>query len=160
MATSRVTSRPVKGASSASVASSSAGARAVAHSQWSFTVGEVNLPGTRLFTGFVRDLTERQDRERRLSELQAELVHLSRVTDLGQMVSALAREVNQPLTALTNYVNAACRLIALPATSKACRKPWSGLRRRARERSRYITASRCLPNISEIQPNSAYRMNL
>src|SRR5690348_7675387 len=40
-------------------------------------VGEVNLPGTRLFTGFVHDLTARQDRERRLSELQSELVHVS-----------------------------------------------------------------------------------
>jgi two-component system sensor kinase FixL len=29
-------------------------------------VGEVNLTGTRLFTDFVRDLTERQDRDRRL----------------------------------------------------------------------------------------------
>ena len=76
------------------------------------TVGEVNLPGTQLFTGFVRDLTERQDRERRLSELQAELMHLSRLTELGQMVSALAHEVNQPLTAMINYVNAARRLIA------------------------------------------------
>jgi two-component system sensor kinase FixL len=76
------------------------------------TVGEVNVPGTQLFTGFVRDLTERQDRERRLSELQAELTHLSRLTELGQMVSALAHEVNQPLTAMINYVNAARRLIA------------------------------------------------
>ena len=40
------------------------------------TVGEVNLPGTQRFTGFVRDLTEHKDRERRVSELQAELVHL------------------------------------------------------------------------------------
>jgi len=76
------------------------------------TVGEVNLPGTQLFTGFVRDLTERQDRERRLNDLQAELVHLARLTELGQMVSALAHEVNQPLTAMANYVNAAKRLIA------------------------------------------------
>ena len=76
------------------------------------TVGEVNQPGTHLFTGFVRDLTERQNRDRRLSELQAELMHLSRLTELGQMVSALAHEVNQPLTAMTNYVNAARRLIA------------------------------------------------
>ena len=76
------------------------------------TVGEVSLPRTQLFTGFIRDLTARQNRERRLSELQAELMHLSRLTELGQMVSALAHEVNQPLTAMINYVNAARRLIA------------------------------------------------
>jgi two-component system, LuxR family, sensor kinase FixL len=76
------------------------------------TVGEVNLPGTQLFTGFVRDLTERRDRERRLNELQAEFVHVSRLTELGQMVAALAHEVNQPLTAMANYVSGARRLLA------------------------------------------------
>jgi two-component system, LuxR family, sensor kinase FixL len=37
-------------------------------------------------------------------------VHVSRVSELGQMVSALAHEVNQPLTAIGNYLNAAQRL--------------------------------------------------
>ena len=48
------------------------------------SVGEVDLPGVRLFTGFVRDLTARQDRERRVSELQAELLHVSRLNELGR----------------------------------------------------------------------------
>lgn len=76
------------------------------------TVGEVNLSGTQLFTGFVRDLTQRQDRERRLNELQAEFVHVSRLTELGQMVAALAHEVNQPLTAMANYLSGVRRLLA------------------------------------------------
>jgi len=76
------------------------------------TVGEVNLPGTRLFAGFVRDLTERQERERRVHELQAELLHVARVGELGQMVAALAHEVNQPLTAITAYLGAIRRLLA------------------------------------------------
>jgi two-component system sensor kinase FixL len=76
------------------------------------TVGTVDLPGAKLFTGFIRDLTERQDRERRLREMQAELIHISRLTDLGQMVSALAHEVNQPLAAMANYINGARRLFA------------------------------------------------
>lgn len=75
-------------------------------------VGEVDLHGARLFTGFVRDLTERQQRERRLGELQSELIHVSRLSELGQMASALAHEVNQPLTAMTNYLNALRRLLA------------------------------------------------
>jgi two-component system sensor kinase FixL len=77
------------------------------------TVGEVNLSGTRLFTGFVHDLTERQDREHRLNELQAELIHVSRLTELGQMVAALAHEVNQPLTAMAMYLTGVRRLIAV-----------------------------------------------
>jgi len=76
------------------------------------TVGEVILSGARLFTGFVRDLTARQDRERRLSELQSELIHVSRLNELGQMVSALAHELNQPLTAMTNYVSGVRRMFA------------------------------------------------
>jgi len=67
-------------------------------------VGEIELPGGRFFTGFVRDLTERQQTETRLQELQTELVHVSRVTALGEMASALAHELNQPLSAIGNYL--------------------------------------------------------
>ncbi len=74
-------------------------------------VGEV--AGTRrLFTGFVRDLTERQQFERRLQELQAEISHISRLSEMGQMAAALAHELNQPLTAAGNYLQAARRLLA------------------------------------------------
>ena len=76
------------------------------------SVGEVSLGETHLFTGFVRDLTERQDRERRLEELQAELIHVARVSELGQMASALAHEVNQPLAAISLYLDGVRRLLA------------------------------------------------
>src|SRR5215469_3762664 len=74
--------------------------------------GEVRGEGRRLFTGFVRDLTERQHTLRRLQELQSELSHVSRLTEMGQMASALAHEINQPLTAATNYLQAAHLLLA------------------------------------------------
>lgn len=67
-------------------------------------VGEMRLPEGRFFTGFVRDLTERQKTETRLQELQTELVHVSRLTALGEMASALAHELNQPLSAIGNYL--------------------------------------------------------
>ncbi len=60
----------------------------------------------------MQDITERKAGEARLNELQAELVHVSRLSELGQMVSALAHEVNQPLTAQANYLSAARRLLA------------------------------------------------
>jgi two-component system sensor kinase FixL len=71
------------------------------------SVGEANRAGPRLFTGFARDLTERQQTERRLHELQDGLLHVSRVRSMGQMAAALAHELNQPLTATANYVRAA-----------------------------------------------------
>ena len=67
-------------------------------------VGEIELAEGRFFTGFVRDLTERQQTETRLQELQSELVHVSRLTALGEMASALAHELNQPLSAIGNYL--------------------------------------------------------
>jgi two-component system, LuxR family, sensor kinase FixL len=75
-------------------------------------VGVVDVPGEKMFAGFIRDLTERQDRERRLNELQSELIHVARLNELGQLVSALAHEVNQPLAAMANYINGARRLYA------------------------------------------------
>jgi two-component system sensor kinase FixL len=75
------------------------------------SVGEVNQDGRRLFTGFARDLTDRQQTERRLQELQDGLLHVSRLRSMGQMAAALAHELNQPLTATSNYVRAAQRLL-------------------------------------------------
>jgi two-component system sensor kinase FixL len=76
------------------------------------SVGEVETGGTRFFTGFVRDLSERQVAEARLQELQAELVHISRLTAMGEMASTLAHELNQPLTAIANYLKGSRRLLA------------------------------------------------
>jgi two-component system sensor kinase FixL len=74
-------------------------------------VGEAWVGKRRIYTGFIRDLTERQGTERRLQELQTELIHVSRLSAMGQMASALAHELNQPLTAVINYVKAARRTI-------------------------------------------------
>jgi two-component system sensor kinase FixL len=74
-------------------------------------VGEMVSGEQRFFTGFVRDLTERQATERRLQDVQGELVHVSRLTALGEMASALAHELNQPLTAAANFLKG-CLLLA------------------------------------------------
>jgi two-component system, LuxR family, sensor kinase FixL len=74
-------------------------------------VGEMKSRGGRFFTGFIRDLTERQQTEARLQELQSELVHISRLTALGEMASALAHELNQPLSAIANYMKGSRRLL-------------------------------------------------
>jgi two-component system sensor kinase FixL len=80
-------------------------------------IGELKVGGEHLFTGYVRDLTAGQERERRITELQEELIHVSRLSELGQMVAALAHEVNQPLTAIANYAGGIRRL--LPRDSPA-----------------------------------------
>jgi two-component system, LuxR family, sensor kinase FixL len=75
-------------------------------------VGEMQISGRRLFTGFVRDLTEQQRTEKRLQDLHGELLHASRLSTMGRMASTLAHEINQPLTAIANYARAAQQLLA------------------------------------------------
>ncbi len=74
-------------------------------------VGEMHVREQQFFTGFIRDLTERQQTEARLQELQSELVHMSRLTAMGEMASALAHELNQPLAAIANYMKGSRRLL-------------------------------------------------
>ena len=74
-------------------------------------VGEMISGTQRYFTGFIRDLTERQKTESRLQELQSELVHISRLSAMGEMASTLAHELNQPLSAIANYTKGARRLL-------------------------------------------------
>jgi len=75
------------------------------------SVGEMKSADRRFFTGFIRDLTDRQRTEARLQELQTELVHISRLTAMGEMASALAHELNQPLSAIANYMKGSRRLL-------------------------------------------------
>ncbi len=74
-------------------------------------VGEMKSGDRRFFTGFIRDLTERQMTEARLQELQSELVHISRLTAMGEMASTLAHELNQPLSAISNYLKGSMRML-------------------------------------------------
>jgi two-component system, LuxR family, sensor kinase FixL len=78
------------------------------------SVGEVRVRQSHYFTGFVRDLTERQETQARLQELQSELMHISRLTAMGELASALAHELNQPLSAIANYLRGAERLLESP----------------------------------------------
>ena len=82
-------------------------------------VGEMSSSSDRFFTGFVRDLTERQRTEARLHELQSELVHVSRLTAMGEMASTLAHELNQPLSAIANYMKGSRRLLEKSSDSTA-----------------------------------------
>ncbi|MCW5745378.1 MAG: PAS domain S-box protein [Alphaproteobacteria bacterium] len=75
------------------------------------SVSEATFQGNRSFIGFIRDVSERKATERRLEELQTELAHVSRVSEMGQMASTLAHELNQPLTAVLAYLGTALHLL-------------------------------------------------
>jgi two-component system sensor kinase FixL len=78
-------------------------------------VAETRLGGGHTFTGFVHDLTARRRAEKRAQDLQVELLHVSRLSAMGQMAAAIAHELNQPLTAIANFAAAAERMLAYHA---------------------------------------------
>jgi two-component system sensor kinase FixL len=75
------------------------------------SVGEGKLKDHRIFVGIVSDISETRARDKRIQELQGELLHVTRMTAMGEMTSALAHELNQPLTALLNYTSAARHMV-------------------------------------------------
>jgi two-component system sensor kinase FixL len=77
--------------------------------------GEVTADGRRIFTGFVRDISERKQAEELRASLHAtqlELAQVARVTTMGELAASIAHEINQPLTAITNNGSACLRRIA------------------------------------------------
>ena len=76
------------------------------------SIGEAWLGDKRIFTGFIHDITRRQRTELRLQDLQSELAHVGRLSEMGTLASSLAHELNQPLTAVANYCETARDLLA------------------------------------------------
>lgn len=74
-------------------------------------VGQVTVGGQTFFTGFIRDLTEREESQAKLDQASNELIRLARVNELGEMASTLAHELNQPLSAIANYVQGCRRML-------------------------------------------------
>jgi len=78
------------------------------------SVGEAKTPEGRRFIGIIHDLRQRYANEERLNQLQANMVHMARVSTMDEMGAALAHELNQPLTALMLYLQAVERACARP----------------------------------------------
>lgn len=63
------------------------------------------------FVGILRDISLRREREAEANELRNRLAHVGRIGTLGEMVSGIAHEVNQPLTAIAAYASGCRRLL-------------------------------------------------
>ena len=74
-------------------------------------VSEVHLPGRRLFTGIVRDISVRRQAEQQARLRLEELAHASRLADLGELTSSIAHEINQPLAAIVSFAEACLRML-------------------------------------------------
>lgn len=79
---------------------------------WPVEVNAAYSPaaGARIFA-FLRDVTERKRTEGALLALHAEMEQLMRFHVASQTVAAIAHELNQPLSAVSTYAEAALRLL-------------------------------------------------
>ncbi|QDU10497.1 Sensor protein FixL [Gimesia aquarii] len=58
---------------------------------------------TLLLYGTVQDVTERYEANRMAQEYRDELAHASRLAVMGELAAGISHELNQPLTAISNY---------------------------------------------------------
>ena len=70
------------------------------------------------FVGVIRDLTVQRSKEQEVARKESEirqlrerLIHVARISTLGEMVTGIAHEVNQPLTAIATYAQGCTRMI-------------------------------------------------
>jgi two-component system sensor kinase FixL len=75
------------------------------------SVGEARAGPTRHFVGIIRDLTEQRAVEEERHALEARLAHVGRFSLMGEMAAGIAHEINQPLSAIVTYSQAAKRLL-------------------------------------------------
>ena len=64
-----------------------------------------------LFVGTLHDLTETLGARARIEELRSELMRVARANIVGEMGSALAHELTQPLSAIVGFVEASAALL-------------------------------------------------
>src|SRR6516164_5609764 len=80
----------------------------------SLTVSPILDRGGRIVgaSKIARDITEQRAAQKQLLELQSELLHASRLGTMGQMAAAITHELNQPLSAVGNYLSGLVRLFS------------------------------------------------
>lgn len=75
------------------------------------SIGEAQVHNSKHFVGLIRDLTEQKQAEEEALRQRDQISHASRLTTMGEMAAAMAHELNQPLSAISNYTAASSRLL-------------------------------------------------
>ena len=101
--------RRARRASSASGAKSTARRASGELFPLALSVGEAADASGRRFVGILRDLSEQRAAEQRTRSLEVRLAHVGRFNLMGEMAAGIAHEINQPLSAIATYAQAAKR---------------------------------------------------
>ena len=73
--------------------------------------GEMTVDGHKIFTGFIRDISDKKRVETALAKARAELAYVGRVTSLGELTASIAHEVNQPLSGIITNAGTCLRML-------------------------------------------------
>ena len=73
--------------------------------------GEMTSDQRRVFTGFIRDISEKKRFEAELRNSQAELARMMRAMTIGQLTASIAHEVNQPLSGIVMNASTCLRML-------------------------------------------------
>ena len=67
---------------------------------------------------YARDITTERVAEEELKRRQNELVHVTRLSNMGEMATGIAHELNQPLSAIVNFANGCARRLRMDIGGK------------------------------------------
>jgi len=73
--------------------------------------GEMAVNEQTIFTGFIRDISEKKRAEDQLRSTQAELARMMRVMTIGQLTASIAHEVSQPLSGIITNASTCFRML-------------------------------------------------
>ena len=85
------------------------------------TLSPIDFNGKQLHLYILRDISKRREIEGQMDALQADMMHMARVSAVDEMGAALAHEINQPLTAAILYLSALTRGSSASELSEASR---------------------------------------
>ncbi len=109
---------------------------------------------------YARDMTEMRTAEADARRHQSELVHVCRLSSMGEMATGLAHELNQPLAAIINYANGAKRRFIHGATGEELVEPLQRITSQATRAARIIKRLRGMVERQVSVRNNARLNNL
>jgi two-component system sensor kinase FixL len=122
------------------------------------TVSEFEIDDERMFTGLIRDISDRRAAERAAQDRLEELAHAGRLADLGMTTSTIAHEVNQPLTAIVSFAHACQRILdSVEPDTKVLREALGQIAEQAERASAIINRIR---NLAKKRDSSSERVDV
>ena len=118
------------------------------------SVGRVAGAEPPRFVGFIHDLTARVAAEQEIAQARERLMHVSRLSTMGEMAAGLAHEINQPLAAITTYAQACQHLMSqgAAADSEEIRESLVQISKQALRAGEVIRRLRAFVSNREVRP--------